>query len=78
MTSSVEEHAVPRLMLTPEEAADVLAIGRTKVYQLIQNSELESVKIGRSRRVPADSLVEFVSHLKADLSQGACSVTNAS
>lgn len=42
-------------LLTPEEAARVLRIGRSKLYQLLADKELTSIKIGRSRRVrPAD------------------------
>jgi excisionase family DNA binding protein len=52
-----------RLLLTPEHAADKLAIGRTTVYALMQRGELRSVKIGRSRRVPADALDEYVGKL---------------
>lgn len=64
MTANPEEHTVPKLLLTAEEAADVLGIGRTKVYELILSRALESVKIGASRRVPSDALVEFVASLR--------------
>jgi len=49
-----------QLLLTPEQAAAVLTIGRTRVYALIASGALASVKIGRSRRVtrmPCDALV---------------------
>ncbi|MCA1682136.1 MAG: helix-turn-helix domain-containing protein, partial [Actinobacteria bacterium] len=38
------------------EAADALHIGRTKVYGLIRNGELVSIKIGKLRRVPVDAV----------------------
>lgn len=53
-----------RLLLKPEEAAEVLSIGRSKVYELIGTGELASVRIGTSRRVPTDALVEFASRLR--------------
>lgn len=53
-----------RLLLTPERAAEQLDIGRTTVYGLIAAGELESVRIGRSRRVPADALVAYVERLR--------------
>lgn len=50
----------PRLLLRPEEAARVLAIGRSKLYELLASGDLESVCIGSSRRIPADALRRFV------------------
>lgn len=48
------------LLLRVDEAADALALSRTKVYELMATGELESVKLGRSRRVPLDALQAFV------------------
>jgi excisionase family DNA binding protein len=48
------------LLLTIPQAALVLAVGRTTVYELIGDGELEAVHIGRSVRVPADALRSFV------------------
>ncbi len=56
--------AVAKLLLTPEEAAQVLGIGRTKVYELLLTNALESVKIGTCRRIPASCLSEFVERLR--------------
>jgi excisionase family DNA binding protein len=53
-----------RLVLTVEEAADRLRIGRTLMYALITSGEVESVRIGRLRRVPADALERYVSGLR--------------
>lgn len=53
-----------KLLLTIEEAADVLSIGRTKVYELIAKGFLRSVCIDRSRRIPASALMEFVHGLE--------------
>lgn len=46
-----------------EEAADVLGIGRTQVFQLIRTGTLRSVKIGASRRVPAVAIREYLTRL---------------
>lgn len=54
------------LLLTPEQAAERLGIGRSKVYELIGTGELESVKIGRLRRVPVDALTTFVERLRKE------------
>jgi excisionase family DNA binding protein len=53
-----------RLVLTVEEAAECLGIGRTLMYALITGGEVESVRIGRLRRVPADALERYVSTLR--------------
>lgn len=57
--------SIEKLLLKPEEAAEMLSIGRSKVYELIGTGELASVRIGTSRRVPADALVEFVTQLRS-------------
>lgn len=62
---TIETQSMPRLLLTPEEAGKVLGIGRTKVYELMLSNALESVKIGASRRIPAESLTTFVEALRA-------------
>lgn len=46
------------------EAAQVLGIGRTKVYELIGSGALQSVLIGSARRVPADSLDAYIDSLR--------------
>lgn len=51
-------------LLTPQEAAQVLGIGRTKVYELIVTKALESVKIGSCRRIPAEALHAYVASLR--------------
>ena len=52
-----------KLLLTPEEAADVLGLSRSTVYDLIRLGELASVKIGKSRRVPVEACRTFVERL---------------
>ena len=60
-----------KLLLTPEEAAEVLSIGRTKVYALMADGDLISVRIGNSRRVPLDAVSEFVARLEDEARAGA-------
>ena len=52
------------LVLTVEEAADQLGVGRTVMYALVSSGAVESVRIGRLRRVPADALVAFLDALR--------------
>lgn len=53
------------LLLTVEQAACRLGIGRTLAYALVKAGELESVQIGRLRRIPADALPAFLNRLRA-------------
>ena len=55
-----------RVLITAEEAADCLKVGRCKVYDLVRSGQLESIKIGRLRRIPVDAVREFASKLLAD------------
>lgn len=52
------------LLLTVEEAAHRLRIGRTQMYQLVKTGEVETVCIGRLRRVPIECLAAYVSGLR--------------
>ena len=54
------------LLVTPEEAARRLSVGRTTVYALMASGELLSVNIGRCRRVPLSALRSFVTRLVDD------------
>ena len=55
------------VLLTVEDAAQALALGRTKIYELLDAGTLRSVKIGRARRIPVDALHEFVRTIDADV-----------
>lgn len=54
-----------KLLLTPEDAARALSIGRSKLYELLAARELQSVRIGSSRRIPVDALAAYVERLDA-------------
>ena len=54
---------VPRLLLSPLQAAQVLGIGRSTLYGLLRSGAISSVRIGTLRRIPRQALDEFVSAL---------------
>ena len=54
-----------RLLLRPEEAAEVLGIGRSKLYDLMAIGEVEYVHIGSCRRIPVEGLHRYVDRLRA-------------
>jgi excisionase family DNA binding protein len=61
----VQEHAEPApdptmVALTVEEAARRIGVGRTTMYALIAAGEVQSVQIGRLRRIPAQALNDYI------------------
>ncbi|NEC85021.1 helix-turn-helix domain-containing protein [Streptomyces sp. SID12501] len=55
-----------QLLYRPEEAAIVLRIGRSMVYEEIRLGRLQTVRIGRRRLVPPDYIAEYVELLKRE------------
>jgi excisionase family DNA binding protein len=53
-----------KLLLSAEEASQVIGVGRTKVYELLRCGHIESVRIGRCRRIPHDALKAYVKRLR--------------
>ena len=58
-----------KLLLTVDEAAHRLGIGRSHAYIFVMRGELASVKIGKSRRVALAALGEFVVRLRSEQSE---------
>lgn len=54
-----------RMLLRPEEAAEMLGIGRSTIYSLMATGGMPSVRVGRSVRVPLDALKQWVSERTA-------------
>ena len=52
-----------KLLYTPQEAADMLAVSRSRTYELMGSGLLPYVHIGRSRRITAGALAAFVGTL---------------
>jgi len=57
---SRKEHEMEKQLLTIEETAEVLSLGKTKIYQFIKDNELSTVKFGKSRRVIVKSIEDFI------------------
>ncbi|MFE0739231.1 helix-turn-helix domain-containing protein [Streptomyces sp. NPDC058855] len=51
---------VTPVLLTVDEVKVLLKVGRTKVYDLIRTHRLVSIKVDGCRRIPADSVAEFI------------------
>ncbi|MGH2502378.1 MAG: helix-turn-helix domain-containing protein [Ktedonobacterales bacterium] len=54
-----------KVLLTVEETAHKLSVGRSAVYGLMRRGELRYITVGRVRRVPIEAVSEFVAHARA-------------
>ncbi len=53
------------LLLNPEQAAEELGVSRAQLYKLLSpRGPIANVRIGASRRIPSESLVDYVEELK--------------
>jgi excisionase family DNA binding protein len=52
-----------KLLLSVEEAADLLGVSRSTMYDLMRTHAISSVRIGRCRRIPFAALREYVGRL---------------
>jgi excisionase family DNA binding protein len=48
------------LVVRPQEACRILAIGLTRLYELLHEGELESYRHGRSRRITVASIRAYI------------------
>jgi excisionase family DNA binding protein len=49
---------------TVEQVAEMLHIGRDKVYFLLRTGQLHSIKIGKLRRITDQHLAEFIESME--------------
>ena len=55
------------MLLKPEEVAECLSIGRSKVYELMRSGRLESIRIDACRRVSRSALEKYVDSLQSNM-----------
>ncbi|KQY55303.1 hypothetical protein ASD11_17275 [Aeromicrobium sp. Root495] len=67
---TADSSAPEPLLVTVEDAARRLGIARTSMFRLIQEQEVDSVRIGRLRRVPVVCLDEYVARLRSQDAPG--------
>ena len=49
-----------KLLLRPNEAAELLGVGRSTIYALLASGDVPSVRVGRSVRLPLEALRQWV------------------
>lgn len=54
------------LLLNPKAAAQRLSLAESTVFQLLTSGQLESITIGRARRIPMDALLAFIDRLRRE------------
>ncbi|MBE5073364.1 helix-turn-helix domain-containing protein [Erythrobacteraceae bacterium E2-1 Yellow Sea] len=52
--------SVEPICVKVKEAARMIGVGRTKLYELIASGEIEAIKLGKSTRITTASLRELV------------------
>ena len=58
-----------KLLLRPMEAAEVVGVGRSKIYALLASGEIPSIRIGGSVRVPIAELRSWIA-TQLDIQRG--------
>ena len=55
-----------RLLVSPRQALRLLDISNSSLYALLRSGELQSLHVGRSRRIPIEAIKEFVAKRLAE------------
>ena len=53
------------VMFTPDQVANIISVSKSQVFALIRNGELESLTIGRSRRISQNQLISYITAKEA-------------
>ena len=59
------QQTVEPICVRINDAARMIGVGRTKLYQLISSGELETIKIGKATRITTASLHKLVERHRA-------------
>lgn len=65
-----------QLFIRPKEAADAIGVGKTKIYELINDGTVPAVRIGRALRVPVEELRRWAQQ-QVEKKEKASAVTEA-
>ena len=59
------QQLVEPICVRVNDAARMIGVGRTKLYELISSGELETIKIGKATRITTASLHRLVERYRA-------------
>ena len=65
MTARNEADRPGRILYSVQEAAELLGVGRTFMFYLVATGEIESLKIGKLRKIPRDAIETYVDKLRS-------------
>lgn len=65
-TSQRSRPTLTAVFFRPEEAAEVLRLSRSVVFELLRCGRLRSVKEGRARLIPAAAITEYAALLERE------------
>jgi excisionase family DNA binding protein len=57
-----------KLAYTVREAAELLSLSRSLIYEQINAGNLETIKVGRARRITARQLESYITEREAEFS----------
>ncbi|MBL8087461.1 MAG: helix-turn-helix domain-containing protein [Chthonomonas sp.] len=60
MSNPSSRPPVQRLAYTVQEAAALLSLSRSLVYELINAGKIDTIKIGRARRITSNQLEKYL------------------
>ena len=55
--------ATQPVLITVDQVALMLSIGRTAAWELVRKGKIKSIKIGRTRRVPVTFIQKYIEQL---------------
>jgi excisionase family DNA binding protein len=76
MATATKSRGADKLLLSPEEVAEVLGVGPTFARDLIRRGELPSVRMGRLVKVPTVAIERYISRLLEAEQAGTSGETN--
>jgi excisionase family DNA binding protein len=53
------------VMFTPDQVANIISVSKSQVFALIRSGELDSLTIGRSRRISQNQLISYINAKEA-------------
>ena len=65
-TETNHDEATRPLLISIAQAAAMLAVSRSSIYQLVWNEQLTPIRIGRSVRFPIEHIEEFIARQVAE------------
>lgn len=65
MQADAEQNPPQPLLRSISDTVTILGVGRTTIYQLIDEGKLRQVKIGRRRLITAQSIADYVAEISA-------------